>query len=133
MDKKRSFFDFNKDSKSYKLINIFLTENEMQSLATTWFITTFWILYHTPVFKTIIRRDVFSNSCLIKCTTKQYVCYLAYENTTICDILYKPRKFCGDWKEFKCPKEIHKMLTTTMDKKQFKKTLSGIMHMKTFW
>lgn len=128
-------FDFDKSSKIYKFFDIFFDDDQKQSLAITSVVNFLWVAYHIPIARKSIRKEIFEEGQLIRCTTDENICFVGF-NLAGCkaDIIYKPRgTLFGKWQEIELPADLAKLISPEMEKAKFKKALSVIMNMKVFW
>lgn len=134
------WFDMNKESKIYKFFDVFLNDEQKDSLAVTACVNLLWLACHAPVVNKHVTREVFEGGKLVRCVTKRHVCYIGFDGVKgtftpagKIEILYKPRKILGSWKELKLPPELSKLVSPTMRPSELRKAMNTIMSMKVFW
>lgn len=133
-DKKERILELpDKDSRFYKLMDRFLTDDQKEDLLITLLINAMWIAFHIPIIRDMIRDEAMEGGYWFKCVTQNNVCFLGFDKGGgTLEILYKPRKLLGRWKELELPEDLEKMLSPYMSKANFKKTVNAIMNMKAF-
>lgn len=134
------WFDMNKQSKIYRFFDVFLSDEQKDSLAVTACVNLLWLACRAPGIHKHVTREVFEGGKLVRCVTKRHICYIGFDGGKgTCnpvgkvEILYKPKKILGSWKELNLPPELSKLVSPTMGRVELRKAMNTIMSMKVFW
>jgi hypothetical protein len=120
-----------KKSRIYKFFDIFLTDDQKESIIISLLLHGVTLL---SLFKPL-REKLIGDIDVATVRTDTHIFSIGFEPPTkISGIMYKSRKgFFAKWKSLKLPEDIGKMLDSAKSKKECKKILVRLMRTRAFW
>lgn len=131
-DKLEPFFtEEEKETRLYRFVNFFLSDEQKESLILSIFATIFATLSHVEV----VRRQIMDDGKLIKASTSEHrLIMLATTENKVEQIFYRPRKgILVQWKVLKLPEDMWALIRKENNLKEVKKVIGKVMKMKAFW